>query len=69
MTQADSEGPKAYYLIEIAIHDLERYKNYPVGVEPLIKRFGGRYLVRGGKPCRSKAMLRQDGSSSSNFPA
>jgi uncharacterized protein (DUF1330 family) len=49
VTQADSEGPKAYYLIEIAIHDLERYKNYPVGVEPLIKRFGGRYLVRGGE--------------------
>lgn len=42
-------GPKAYFLIEIAIHDPEVYRNYPLGVEPLIKRYGGRYLVRGGE--------------------
>lgn len=42
-------GPKAYFLIEIAVHSPEIYKNYPIGVEPLIKRYGGRYLVRGGE--------------------
>lgn len=40
---------KAYFLIEIAVHDPEIYKNYPLGVEPLIKKHGGRYLVRGGE--------------------
>ena len=42
-------GPKAYFLIEIAVHDPETYKQYPIGVEPLIKKYGGRYLVRGGE--------------------
>ena len=49
MTESAGSAPKAYYIIEIAIHDFEVYKNYPLGVEPLIKRFGGRYLVRGGE--------------------
>lgn len=49
MSDTQAEGPKAYFLIEIAIHDMETYKNYPIGVEPLIKRYGGRYLVRGGE--------------------
>lgn len=49
MTKAAGSTSKAYYIIEIAIHDFETYKNYPLGVEPLIKRFGGRYLVRGGE--------------------
>lgn len=49
MTDTSSTGPKAYYLIEIAIHDMEIYKNYPVAVEPLIKQYGGHYLVRGGE--------------------
>lgn len=49
MTDLSTDGPKAYFLIEIAIHDMEVYKNYPLGVEPLIKRYGGRYLVRGGE--------------------
>lgn len=49
MDETPETGPKAYYLIEIAIHDFERYKQYPIGVEPLIKRYGGRYLVRVGE--------------------
>lgn len=49
MSDNEEQGPRAYYLIEIAIHDFERYKLYPLGVEPLIKRYGGRYLVRGGE--------------------
>ncbi|WP_338466226.1 DUF1330 domain-containing protein [Novosphingobium sp. ZN18A2] len=49
MSEMNPNGPKAYYLIEIAIHDFERYREYPKGVEPLIERYGGRYLVRGGE--------------------
>lgn len=47
-TETES-APKAYFLIEIAVHSPEIYRNYPIGVEPLIKRYGGRYLVRGGE--------------------
>jgi len=47
---------KAYYIIEIAIHDMAVYKNYPIGVEPLIKRYGGRYLVRGGEAASIEGM-------------
>ena len=46
---ASGSGAKAYYIVEIAIHDPETYRAYPAQVEPLIKRFGGRYLVRGGE--------------------
>lgn len=40
----------AYYLmIEAEVTDPERYEAYRAAVTPLIDRFGGRFLVRGGE--------------------
>lgn len=40
----------AYYLmIEAEVTDPERYAAYRAAVTPLIDRFGGRFLVRGGE--------------------
>ncbi len=39
-----------YYVVaDIRIHDPEGYEQYKEQVEPLITKFGGRYLVRGGE--------------------
>ena len=38
-----------YFVIDLNIHDPEGYEEYKEKVEPLIKKFGGRYLVRGGE--------------------
>ena len=40
----------AYYMvIDIEIHDPEGYEEYKEKVEPLIKKYGGSYLVRGAE--------------------
>ena len=38
----------AYLVANIQITDPERFNQYREGVAPLVARFGGRYLVRGG---------------------
>ena len=40
--------PKAYLIAEIAVHDAATYEGYKAAVAPLIEKFGGRYLTRGG---------------------
>ena len=37
-----------YVLIEGEVTDLDKYKKYREAVTPLVERFGGKYLVRGG---------------------
>lgn len=39
----------AYLIADIELHDAERYKDYVEHVPALIEKFGGRYLVRGGR--------------------
>ncbi len=39
----------AYLILEIAIRNKEEYVQYIEKVPAIIKKFGGRYLVRGGK--------------------
>ena len=41
--------PKAYGIAEISVHDAEGYKAYVAAVTPLVEKFGGTYLVRGGR--------------------
>ncbi|MXO60350.1 DUF1330 domain-containing protein [Altererythrobacter salegens] len=43
-----SESPKAYLIAEIDVHDAADYEGYKAAAAPLIAKFGGRYLVRGG---------------------
>lgn len=41
-------APKGYVVAEIDIHDAEAFAAYRAAVPPIVARFGGRYLVRGG---------------------
>lgn len=41
--------PKGYAVAEISVHDAEGYKAYVAAVTPLVEKFGGTYLVRGGQ--------------------
>jgi uncharacterized protein (DUF1330 family) len=38
----------AYVLAQLNVHDPEGFQRYREKVAPLVERFGGRYLVRGG---------------------
>jgi uncharacterized protein (DUF1330 family) len=42
-------GPKAYVVVNVAIRDPERYKDYIKAATPTVAAHGGRYLVRGGR--------------------
>lgn len=46
---AEPATPKAYGVAEISVHDVEGYKAYVAAVTPLVAKFGGTYLVRGGQ--------------------
>ena len=39
----------AYFIIQINITNPEKYKDYIVQVTPIVKKFGGEYIIRGGK--------------------
>lgn len=40
---------KVYMIIEIEIKDNESYSKYLKKVPPIVKKYGGRYLARGGE--------------------
>ena len=37
-----------YMIVDVDIHDLDAYESYKAQVTPIIEKFGGEYLVRGG---------------------
>ena len=37
-----------YVILDIEIHDEEKYAEYKRQVPPIIEKYGGRYVVRGG---------------------
>jgi uncharacterized protein (DUF1330 family) len=39
----------AYVLVQVDVKDPVRYENYKKMVPPSLEKFGGRFLVRGGK--------------------
>ena len=39
----------AYFIIQINITNPENYKDYIVQVTPIVTKFGGEYIIRGGK--------------------
>ena len=45
---AATGGPPAYLIVDVAIHDLETFKQYAAGSPGSIANAGGRYLSRGG---------------------
>lgn len=40
---------KGYILVKISIHSPELFKEYPLLSGPHMEKFGGKYLIRGGK--------------------
>jgi len=38
----------AYFVVDIEVTDPDRYTEYVKQVPPVVKKYGGRYLVRGG---------------------
>jgi uncharacterized protein (DUF1330 family) len=41
--------PKGYWIAQVDVSDLNRYKNYSKALDELLAKHGGRFLVRGGK--------------------
>jgi uncharacterized protein (DUF1330 family) len=39
----------AYIVVEVEVHDPQRYENYKGMVPSSLEAYGGRFLVRGGK--------------------
>jgi uncharacterized protein (DUF1330 family) len=46
---AATEKTKGYLVAEISVTDPEVYKQYAAGVPPILAKYGGKYLVRGGQ--------------------
>jgi len=49
--KADTARPPAapvYLILDITVHDTDTYAQYREKVEPVIKNYGGRYVVRSG---------------------
>ena len=41
-------SPKIFMILDMTVHDTVIYEQYRVKVEPIIKKFGGKYLIRSG---------------------
>ena len=38
-----------FLLVDVDIHNIEEYKKYLEKVKPMVEKFGGKYLIKGGK--------------------
>lgn len=47
-----SSTPRAYVIAEINVTDPVGYREYLAAISPIVEKFGGTYLVRGGKTMR-----------------
>ena len=36
-------------LVDVDIHNIDEYKKYLEKVKPMVEKFGGKYLIKGGK--------------------
>jgi uncharacterized protein (DUF1330 family) len=46
---ADAPVPKAYVVAEINVKDVAGYRGYTSAAFPIIQKYGGRFLTRGGQ--------------------
>ena len=44
----DTLSPKVFVVLDITFNDTIMYEQYRIKVEPIIKKYGGKYLVRSG---------------------
>jgi uncharacterized protein (DUF1330 family) len=49
LIRAATLAPKGYVIAEITVTDPEAYKQYAAAVAPVVAKFGGKYIVRGGQ--------------------
>jgi uncharacterized protein (DUF1330 family) len=49
LIRAATLAPKGYVIAEITVTDAEAYKQYAAAVAPVVAKFGGKYIVRGGQ--------------------
>tara|TARA_Y200000002_G_C22512087_1_gene591769 strand:- start:253 stop:543 length:291 start_codon:yes stop_codon:yes gene_type:complete len=40
---------KGYIIVRVSVHDTETFKRYPNLSSEVMKRYGGKYIIRGGK--------------------
>ena len=38
-----------FLLVDVDIHNIDEYKKYLEQVKPMVEKFGGKYLIKGGK--------------------
>jgi uncharacterized protein (DUF1330 family) len=48
-TGARAAAPKAYVIGEVNVTDAETYKTYAAKTSPIVAKFGGIYIARGGR--------------------
>jgi uncharacterized protein (DUF1330 family) len=41
--------PKGYWFARVDVKDPDGYKQYIMAIQPIFKKFGARYLTRGGR--------------------
>ena len=41
--------PKGYWFARVDVNNLDNYKLYATAIQPIFKKFGARYLTRGGR--------------------
>ncbi len=51
----ESDARKIYIITDIAVHDRETYLKYQAQVAPILKKHGGRYLIRSGAADMNKS--------------
>jgi uncharacterized protein (DUF1330 family) len=49
LREAKEQSMSAYVIIDIDVHDPETYARYRELAPPIVAKYGGRYLARGGK--------------------
>ena len=49
LLHAAAVSPKGYVISEITVTDPDAYKQYAAAVPPIVAKFGGKFLVRGGQ--------------------
>lgn len=44
----DTSSPKIFVVLDITVHDTVMYEQYTIEIKPIVKKYGGKYLVRSG---------------------
>jgi len=44
----DTSSPIIFVVLDITVHDTVMYEQYTIEIEPIVKKYGGKYLVRSG---------------------